>query len=174
MLALRLEGLTYAEIGAHAGVSRQRVQQKLQPPRLVRAAINQKFLDRCASCGVRLHGSGHIHHLNCVGETPEAYNDFDNLTLLCLSCHRTAHPFPVKPPESVVSSIMVEAYICQRCHHYWLPQVRRRHLRPKVCPKCKSLIWEKPRPVLMPKVASLGNNGGDPANSGVSPGSPPV
>jgi len=31
---------------------------------------------------------------------------------------------------------------CQRCPHEWYPRAPR---LPKVCPKCKSPVWDKPR-----------------------------
>ena len=94
MLGLRLDGLTYAEIGIQAGVSRQRVQQVLCPPLAVRRAVIARFGDSCAVCGIRLHGSGHVHHRQHVELELDAYNDFPNLTLLCVSCHRQQHRFP--------------------------------------------------------------------------------
>lgn len=51
-----------------------------------------------------------------------------------------------------MSTVMVEAYRCQRCEHYWLPQVKRRAIRPKVCPSCKSPIWDKARAVMLPPI----------------------
>ena len=33
-------------------------------------------------------------------------------------------------------------YRCERCGHEWLP---RNDQAPKVCPKCKSPYWDKPR-----------------------------
>lgn len=44
--------------------------------------------------------------------------------------------------------ITVMGYKCERCGHEWL---RRDHNRePKVCPKCKSPYWDKPRRDLLP------------------------
>jgi predicted Zn-ribbon and HTH transcriptional regulator len=37
---------------------------------------------------------------------------------------------------------MVRVLQCNRCHHDW---AARRPGIPKVCPKCKSLYWNKPR-----------------------------
>ncbi|MEK7352938.1 MAG: hypothetical protein AABZ77_00330 [Chloroflexota bacterium] len=37
---------------------------------------------------------------------------------------------------------------CERCGHEWLP--RGENLEPKVCPKCKSPYWDKPKKELTP------------------------
>ena len=37
----------------------------------------------------------------------------------------------------------VDAYICERCGHTWVPRYKKE--RPRVCPKCKSPYWDKPR-----------------------------
>jgi len=37
---------------------------------------------------------------------------------------------------------MVEACHCEQCGHIWLP---RSEERPGLCPKCKSLRWDKPK-----------------------------
>ena len=90
MLIMRLDGHTYQEVADKAGVSRQRVQQILSPPPLVRNLVYERADRRCQSCGVLVGKSGHVHHTgNNDGE--EDYNDADNLQLLCLSCHRGAH-----------------------------------------------------------------------------------
>lgn len=39
----------------------------------------------------------------------------------------------------------VEALKCEQCGHVWLP--RRSNERPGLCPKCKSLRWDKPKKV---------------------------
>jgi predicted Zn-ribbon and HTH transcriptional regulator len=38
--------------------------------------------------------------------------------------------------------ITVEGYKCERCAHEWVP---REANAPKVCPKCKSPYWDRPR-----------------------------
>ena len=35
------------------------------------------------------------------------------------------------------------AYRCERCYHIWLP--REMEQVPRVCPKCKSPYWDRPR-----------------------------
>lgn len=59
-----------------------------------------------------------------------------------------------------MGTVMVEALICSRCSHYWLPRVTRRDFRPKVCPSCKSPRWDSPKPIMLPTLASPGSNGG--------------
>ena len=70
-----------------------------------------------------------------------------------------------------MGTLMVAVNQCERCGHQWLPRIGQVGVRPKVCPKCKSYVWDQPR--LKPKpldVASFGSNGGDPGNTGVASG----
>ena len=83
MLAMRLSGLTYAQIGETAGVSRQRVQQLLRPPAAVRDEVVERFQGRCATCTILVGQSGQVH----LGR----WNDIGNLELLCVSCHLAKH-----------------------------------------------------------------------------------
>ena len=39
--------------------------------------------------------------------------------------------------------ITVEGFKCERCGHEWIPRNKEDH--PRVCPKCKSPYWDKPR-----------------------------
>ena len=89
MLMLRLSGQTYQAIADQAGISRQRVQQILSPPRVIRDIIVKKYGGRCALCGVEIGISGHVHHKGGNGE--DNYQDIDNLLLLCTSCHILQH-----------------------------------------------------------------------------------
>ena len=45
-----------------------------------------------------------------------------------------------KPP----GEFLVTAYRC-RCGHEWVPKGLYRDERPRLCPKCKSVNWDKPR-----------------------------
>lgn len=90
-LRLRLDGATYADIGAALGVSRQRAQQLLSPPGAIRAVVVARASGLCQRCARRVDDSGHVHHRAAVGLEPDAYGDLDNLELLCLPCHRSAH-----------------------------------------------------------------------------------
>ena len=38
--------------------------------------------------------------------------------------------------------ITVMGYRCERCGHEWVP---RNSAEPRVCPKCKSPYWDKPK-----------------------------
>jgi predicted Zn-ribbon and HTH transcriptional regulator len=42
-----------------------------------------------------------------------------------------------------MGKIRIEGWICERCGHKWAP--RNIKEEPKVCPKCKSPYWNKPR-----------------------------
>ena len=39
--------------------------------------------------------------------------------------------------------LRVWGYRCERCEHEWVP--RESTTEPRVCPKCKSPYWNKPR-----------------------------
>ena len=41
----------------------------------------------------------------------------------------------------------VYGYLCERCDHRWLPNSLNATEEPKVCSKCKSRYWNKPRMV---------------------------
>ena len=43
-----------------------------------------------------------------------------------------------------MARVTVEGYLCERCSHVWVPQ-RRTVSEPKICPRCKSPYWNKPR-----------------------------
>ncbi len=43
-----------------------------------------------------------------------------------------------------MARVTVEGYLCERCSHVWVPQ-RRTVSEPKICPRCKSAYWNKPR-----------------------------
>ena len=146
LLKLRLDGLTYEQIGLRAGISRQRVQQLLSPPFSIRKFIVEKYQGKCSRCGIYVGKSGHVHH---NGDNPETYNDIENLELLCLGCHRKAHNPEItkgakeyartkytEAPSRPITGIMLT---CQRCGHTWL----RRNLEhlPAQCPHCKNAYW---------------------------------
>jgi len=39
--------------------------------------------------------------------------------------------------------LTVAGYRCERCAHEWAPRKPDEH--PRVCPKCKSPYWDKPK-----------------------------
>ena len=39
--------------------------------------------------------------------------------------------------------VKLSGFKCERCGHEWLPRNHQDH--PRVCPKCKSPYWDKPR-----------------------------
>jgi uncharacterized CHY-type Zn-finger protein len=41
-----------------------------------------------------------------------------------------------------MGEITLKGFVCERCNHKWVP---REDEMPKVCPKCKSPYWDKPR-----------------------------
>ncbi len=46
-----------------------------------------------------------------------------------------------KERELLPGQIMAIVYQCFQCGHKWLPRTTE---RPALCPKCKSLRWDKP------------------------------
>lgn len=42
-----------------------------------------------------------------------------------------------------MGEITLKGYQCERCNHKWIP--REENEIPRVCPKCKSPYWDKPR-----------------------------
>jgi hypothetical protein len=100
---LRLQGLTYAQIGRQLGISRQRVQQIVAPPPAIRKAVCTAANGCCRSCGIRVGEAGHIHH---TGDDGENYNDFEALVLLCLSCHLKAHSGNISIPQGKALTLM--------------------------------------------------------------------
>lgn len=42
-----------------------------------------------------------------------------------------------------MARVLLEGYQCERCGHEWLP--RDKNEEPRVCPKCKSPYWNRPR-----------------------------
>lgn len=85
-MELRLKGLSYAEIAKALGVTRQRAQQYVRPPKALYDAIRHRAKRRCERCEVTLD-AGHIHHKKAM----ENYNSLDNLEYLCVSCHQKEH-----------------------------------------------------------------------------------
>ena len=87
-IALRLKGLTYAEIGAIMGCSRQGVQQLVRPPKPIYEFVKERANGQCQGCGIKLE-NGHIHHR--TSNVYDDYNDINNLIYVCIPCHQTGH-----------------------------------------------------------------------------------
>lgn len=43
-----------------------------------------------------------------------------------------------------MGKVPLMGYRCHRCGHEWLPRKSSKE-EPKVCPKCKSPYWDRPR-----------------------------
>ena len=62
--------------------------------------------------------------------------------------------------EMAKVQLQVWGFRCERCGHEWIP--RHRDEEPRVCPKCKSPYWNRPRKVVRAEsVESSGGNGLD-------------
>ncbi len=153
-LKLRLDGQTYRQIGTALGVSRQRIQQILSPPTAVRNMVVERAGGLCQDCGVGVGYSGHVHHKYGAEEN---YNDLFNLQLLCLSCHRKAHPSlrtntlesrrklrrATMPEVPLGKHLTCKALLKKGvrrgeiCGHTWLP----RSVWVHKCPGCNSFMW---------------------------------
>ena len=48
-----------------------------------------------------------------------------------------------KDNNKSMAEIILKGYRCERCGHKWAP--RNPEEKPRVCPKCKSPYWDKPR-----------------------------
>ena len=88
MTTMKLDGETYQAIGKQFNLSRQRVQQLLEPPAFIRKLVYERAEGRCESCGILVGVRGHIHH---KGNGDYDYQNIENLQLLCPSCHRLIH-----------------------------------------------------------------------------------
>ena len=86
---LKLQGWSYGRIAKDAGVSRQRVQQILSPPKAIRGLVAKRADYRCETCAAPLGHSGHVHH--AAGDNPQHYEEIDQLQYLCQTCHWHAH-----------------------------------------------------------------------------------
>lgn len=47
------------------------------------------------------------------------------------------------PPMPGMVLVTLDGHGCERCGHLWIPRVKDR--TPKVCPRCKSPYWDRPR-----------------------------
>lgn len=110
-LALKLQGYSYGAIAAEFGISRQRVQQIVSPPKEVRNRIVQQANGYCQKCGIWTGRSGHVHHKG--SETMEDFNDIDNLQLLCPSCHRLTHVRNTAMKAPRLKEIRVSRFLTQ-------------------------------------------------------------
>lgn len=86
-MQLRLEGLTYAEIGKMLNISRQRAQQLIRPTADVYQQLRERAQQRCESCG-EIERAGHAHHIDVLEED---HNNLNNLEYLCIDCHLARH-----------------------------------------------------------------------------------
>lgn len=88
MINMRLDGMTYQQIGERYHISRQRVEQIISPPFDTIKELNRRAKGRCEDCGIHVGISGHAHH---KGSEYDTYEDINQLAYLCISCHHRAH-----------------------------------------------------------------------------------
>lgn len=137
-LEMKASGYTYAAIAEKFGVTRQRVAQRLSPRPEVRKFVVDRDRGKCQKCGKVVGESGHVHHVVYEDISPDRYCLAENMTLLCVSCHRMAHvaQYEAKPPKA--KQVKVTKFWCFRCRKWWAPKVK-----PKRCGNCKSPYWDK-------------------------------
>jgi predicted Zn-ribbon and HTH transcriptional regulator len=50
-----------------------------------------------------------------------------------------------------VARVTLDGFRCERCEHVWVPRTKDTTDEPRVCPKCKSPYWNRPRQRPRPK-----------------------
>ena len=50
-----------------------------------------------------------------------------------------------KTADQEPCTFLVTAYRCLRCGHEWVPMNIHQEERPRLCPRCKTVNWDKPR-----------------------------
>lgn len=119
--AMRQAGSSYTEIGAEIGVTRQRAQQILRPSLKTRVRIQRRAGGACEMCRSSA-GKLDIHHRDGAAPAWATYNADENLTLLCIPCHRLVHADPAKKrrrktPEELADSRMRTGYKIAATRH---------------------------------------------------------
>jgi NADH pyrophosphatase NudC (nudix superfamily) len=52
-----------------------------------------------------------------------------------------------------MARITLQGFQCERCGHKWVP---REDETPRVCPKCKSPYWDRPRRIIERNLRTVG------------------
>lgn len=63
--------------------------------------------------------------------------------MIPISIYRECRPLRITKSEEL-GEVLLQGYRC-RCGHEWLSRVKGE--RPRVCPKCKSANWDRPKRV---------------------------
>lgn len=92
-------------------------------------------------------GVGSINEANVPTKAPNQGLTNDQLNDYWLGYyHGRAHARTGEPPIGSIrreeSEVQLTRFGCLRCGHHWIP---RKPERPRICPKCKSPYWDKPR-----------------------------
>lgn len=88
MIARLVAGATYREVGSAFGISHQRVQQIVAPPREVRELLAARAAGRCERCDQEKRLEA--HHIR-RGATVEGWDTKERFLSLCRSCHSKEH-----------------------------------------------------------------------------------
>ena len=57
--------------------------------------------------------------------------------------HQEAHL--AKTAKDTPCTFLVTAYRCLRCGHEWVPMNLHQKEQPRMCPRCKTVNWDRPR-----------------------------
>ena len=55
-----------------------------------------------------------------------------------------------------MARVMLQGFQCERCQHKWYP---REEGDPRVCPKCKSPYWDRPRRLIDRDIRRINTKG---------------
>jgi hypothetical protein len=109
VIAMKLGGMTYQEIGAELGFSRQYAEQLGSPPKSVLRLILQRSGGVCEDCGVTIKRLGHTHHF---GTDIATYQDPVWMRYLCVRCHRHSHTRPVAGKTPRDNTVTLVCDVC--------------------------------------------------------------
>ena len=84
-IRLKLQGLTYEQIGNKLGISLGQAQVLIRPSAPTRKLVKQRAEGKCENCGTTLP-NGQYHHKSSK-TTVAAFNQAENLEYLCPTCH---------------------------------------------------------------------------------------
>jgi predicted Zn-ribbon and HTH transcriptional regulator len=82
-------------------------------------------------------------HWECTGIISFTKYTIVNILFVIVRVHNTIGRAMARVP------ITIMGYRCERCGHEWIPRGNS-EVEPRVCPKCRSPWWNKPKKSMMP------------------------
>ena len=116
----------------------------------VREANSKPFSSRMPMAAIPLYAHWYISNENIPFDGVNAMSVVDYLRDFRIWCMIVPMP-----------KVQLWGYLCERCGHEWLP---RQEEEPRVCPKCKSPYWNKPRRTGS-EATSVGQSNGVPSKT---------